>query len=118
MKEKDLFEDAKLNALMKKSRLEMPFGDFESRLMNRLQNENSWKRSILKNIRLSWIFFTVGSLFGIFAAILLPLFEYSIFGFDLKVVQIPVLLVLAFVILLQLDAMIKLSARNRSKRTN
>lgn len=114
----DIFEDARLKGMIRQSKVEMPFSDFESRLMGRIVAEKSWRKSFVKNMRLSWLFFTIGSLFGIMATVLFPYFERRFFGFDLKLIQMPVLLVISFIILWQLDAMIKLNARNRTKHSN
>ncbi|MCU4176071.1 hypothetical protein [Carboxylicivirga sp. N1Y90] len=116
MMKQEPFEDDKLRRMMEQSKVEMPFSDFESRLMSRIASESSWKKSVGKNMRLSWLFFTIGSLFGILATILLPLIKRNFFGLDIQLIQIPILLVITFVFIWQLDAMIKQSAQSRTKR--
>jgi hypothetical protein len=63
--------DDKLKQLIGESKLEMPFSDFEDRLMSRINSEVSNEKAITKNIRLSWLFFGLGTLFGILLTIIL-----------------------------------------------
>ena len=43
----------------------MPFHDFEEELMIKIYKERDRKRSVLKNIKLSWLFFIIGMISGI-----------------------------------------------------
>jgi hypothetical protein len=53
-------EDIQLQNILSKSRKEMPFHDFEDELMVEIYKERDRKRSVLKNIKLSWMFFIIG----------------------------------------------------------
>ncbi len=109
-------QDKKLRHLMSESVVEIPFADFEERLMVKVKAEAKQKQSILKNVRLSWVFFTIGSIFGIFATVLIPMIKQSIWGLELKHLQIPIFLVLAFVIIWQFEALIKYTSKYFSKK--
>lgn len=109
-------KDKNIKRLLSESLVEIPFADFEDRLMQKVHEEAKEQRSILKNMRLSWLFFTVGSLFGIFATTLLPAIEQSIWGLEIKSLQLPIFLLLAFVILWQFEALIKFTAKHFSKK--
>lgn len=109
-------QDKNLRRLMSESRVEIPFANFEDRLMGKIKAEAKAKQSILKNVRLSWLFFTIGSLFGIGATILIPMIEKSIWGLDFKYLQMPVFLVLAFIIIWQFEALIKYTSKHFSKK--
>ena len=58
-------DDIQLQNILSKSRKEMPFHDFEDELMIEIYKEPDRKRYILKNIKLSWLFFTIGMISGI-----------------------------------------------------
>jgi len=60
-----VYEDIKLQNILSKSRKEMPFRDFEDELMIEIFKEGDRKRSVLKNIKLSWLFFIIGLISGI-----------------------------------------------------
>ena len=60
-----VYEDIQLQNILSKSRKEMPFHDFEDELMIEIFKERDRKRSVLKNIKLSWLFFIIGLISGI-----------------------------------------------------
>ncbi len=112
----DELNDLELKALLKDSKVEMPFADFESKLMNRLSSERKGQQSVVKSIRLSWVFFTLGSLFGIFLNILIPQLSIKLGDIELQHIKYPLFAVTLMVILWQLDEMIKLTSRLKKLR--
>jgi hypothetical protein len=112
------FNDNRLKALLKDSKVEMPFSDFESKLMMRVRSERNSRRSIVRNIRLSWVFFTIGSVFGLFLNILVPNLSFKIGGFELQYFKYLLFAVTLFVIIWQLDEMIKLTSRQKKPGRN
>ena len=66
-------EDIQLQNILSKSRKEMPFHDFEDELMIEIYKERDRKHSVLRNIKLSWLFFIIGMISGI-ALISIPSF--------------------------------------------
>jgi len=58
-------ENIQLKNILSKSRREMPFHDFEAELMIEIYKEHDGKRSVLNNIKLSWLFFIIGMISGI-----------------------------------------------------
>ncbi|TRX66335.1 hypothetical protein [Carboxylicivirga sp. M1479] len=111
----DEFKDQQLKSLLRESKVEMPFSDFESKLMWRVRTELVGKRSVIKNLRLSWLFFVLGSVFGIAVSITLPMFQISIGGLDFQLLKYPLLASVLFLIFWQLDGMIKFTTRQRNK---
>ncbi|MBI9065353.1 MAG: hypothetical protein JEZ14_25440 [Marinilabiliaceae bacterium] len=112
MSEKDLF-DPGLKSLLRESKLEMPFPDFEARLMETIKSDCVKRKSVLKDIRLSWLFFTIGSIFGLLATFILPALNSSILGIDIQYLQYPLMILVSVVIVWQLDAMIKITVRQK-----
>ncbi|MCU4164510.1 hypothetical protein [Carboxylicivirga caseinilyticus] len=105
----------KFRELLSDSKLEMPFADFEDKVMQSVYSEEQSRQGILKNIRLSWLFFTIGALFGIIATILLPHISKPVYNISVEYIQIPVLLVLTGVLIWLMDAMLRFSLRNSKK---
>lgn len=76
MKE-DKSEETFFIELMSKSRLTFPFPDLEDNVMRIVELSQTKKNTIKREIKLSWIFFLLGSIFGITISILLPRFQES-----------------------------------------
>jgi len=112
MSDKDLF-DPKLKSLLRESKLEMPFPDFEERLMDTIKSAHVKKKSVLKDIHLSWLFFSIGSIFGLAASFIIPSFQKSIWGFEIQYLQYPLMIFVSLLIIWQFDAMIKLTVRQK-----
>jgi len=108
-------DEKQLKDRMIDSKLEMPFADFEERVMQTVYKEEESRQGILKNIRLSWVFFTIGALFGIIATISIPYIQQPILNFDTTYLQIPLLLVLTGVLVWLMDALFRFSFRNSRK---
>ncbi len=108
-------DEKQLKDWMIDSKLEMPFAEFEERVMQTVYKEEESRQGILKNIRLSWVFFTIGALFGIIATISIPYIQQPIFNFDTTYLQIPLLLVLTGVLVWLMDALFRFSFRNSRK---
>jgi len=117
MKDQD-FKDKQLKSLLQDSKVSMPFSDFEERMLSRLNKELRSDYSIWRNIRLSWIFFFIGIVFGLGGSFVLPMLQHSVFGIDVELVRYPVMMVTIFAVLWQLDEMIKLTLRQRKNRIN
>ena len=56
--------DKLLSSIMQKSKLTMPFSDFEDKVMQRITKETIRKGAVLKNIKLSSLFFLLPELPG------------------------------------------------------
>jgi len=55
-----------LTELLRNNKLEMPFSDFDDKVMHRIQGEIHDKATISRDIKLSFFFFVLGTLFGLF----------------------------------------------------
>lgn len=110
---KNLESDEKFARIMKKSRLEMPFSDFEENVMQRIQREAKNKNIIFNNMRLSLLFFLLGSIFGIFAGDFLTQSMEAIFNIQQEKALLFFQLIYLLFFLNQLDALIKLWKANR-----
>jgi hypothetical protein len=104
-------EEKLIRELMAKSGREMPFADFEDKLMEQIHKEAKTSRSFLKDVKLSWLFFIVGTFFGLFLSVIAGQINETIFGFPAQ--RIILLVQVAFVILLlsQFDRLIELTRK-------
>lgn len=106
--------DDKLKRLIGESRLEMPFSDFEARLMSRINNTVSNEKVITKNIRLSWLFFSLGTLFGVLLTIILNP-TGVILGVPLSKLTIPMYVVGVTIFFLMVEQLLKLTLNHRKQ---
>lgn len=75
-------KDPIFNELMSKSKLEMPFPDFEDNVMIQIHKQEVYKNALMRNIKISWICFIAGTVFGFILSFLLPQFQPSLFGLN------------------------------------
>lgn len=112
----DELKDKHLKSLLKESKVEMPFSDFESKMISRVNSELNGKRTIIKNLRLSWFFFFIGSVFGLGISLTLPLLNLELGGIETHHLKYPVMILVLFVIIWQLDEMVRLTIRQRKEK--
>ena len=113
MKEIDT-EDTFFKAIMSKSELDVPFADFEDNVMGLIEKRLSKKVSITRDIRLSWIFFILGSTFGIIVTIILPKLQVSVGGITMDKLTILFLIIFSYLVMTQLDCLIDFYKRRKT----
>jgi hypothetical protein len=114
MKETD--SEQTLREIMSKSKLEVPSPDFEDKIMGLIDNGISKKVSISRDIILSWIFFILGSAFGIIITILLPKIQQPVLGINFEKLSIPFRIIFVFLLLSQIDNLIDFYKGYNTKR--
>ena len=105
----------KLKHILSESRLEMPFTDFENRLMTRINKEVQAEKYIDRNIRLSWLFFSLGTVFGLLLSVIFSP-AASIFGFSLSKLIIPLYVVSAAILLLFIEQLTTFTLNHKKLR--
>ena len=111
MKETD--SEMTFRKMMSKSRLDVPFPDFDDKIMGLIKEKHSNKASVSRDIKLSWVFFILGSAFGIFVTILLPKIQQQVLGIHLDKFNIPFLIILSILLFTQLDSLIDFYKRQK-----
>ncbi len=111
MKETD--SEQTFREIMFQSKLEVPFPDFEDRMMGLIEKRLSKKVSITRDIKLSWVFFIFGAAFGIIVTILLPKIQQPVFGINLNKLTMPFLIIFSFLLLSQIDSLIDFYHRQK-----
>ena len=103
LKKNDDFAD-----LMGKSKLEMPFSDFEDSVMQLIAEKAIKKSNVIKELKLSRVFFIIGSVFGIVISILLSQIDESHFGFNSNVIALIFQITFATLFFTQIENYIKI----------
>jgi len=98
--------DETFSKLMSNSKLIVPFTDFDDKIMGLIENISLKKASISRDLKFAWIFFIIGSCFGIILTLILPIIHQPVFGIQLDRLKLPFLIIFSFLILTQLDSLI------------
>jgi hypothetical protein len=101
--------------LMAKSERKMPFDDFEERMMQQIHKEANTSRSFLKDVRLSWLFFIVGTIFGLVLNILVAEMNTTIFGMPSQRLLLIVQVLFVMLLLSQFDRLIGLTKNTKQQ---
>jgi hypothetical protein len=112
MKEIDT-EDTFFKEIMSKSELDVPFADFDDNVMELIEKRLSKRVSILRDIKLSWIFFILGSTFGIIVTIILSKLNMSVGGITMDKLTIPFLIIFSYMVITQLESLLDFYKRRK-----
>jgi hypothetical protein len=110
-------EEKLIRDLIVESAREMPFSDFEEKLMRQIHLEANTSRSFLKNIKLSWFFFIVGTIFGLFLSITIGQINGSIFGFPAQRLILIAQVIFVILLLTQFDKLIELTRKQSQQKS-
>jgi len=105
-------EDKLVRELMEKSGREMPFADFEDKLMVQIYKEAKTSRSFLKDIQLSWFFFVLGTLFGLILNIMVSKMNQPIMGLPAQQFSLIIQTLFVIFLLFQIDRFIGLQKKS------
>lgn len=106
-------DDKLIQKLMSKSSVEMPFNDFEDKLMSEIYLEEKRSKSFFKSLKLSWLFFIIGTGIGIFITTFIYRTETEIYGLSSKHLVLIAQVIFAILILSQFDKLMQLTRRKR-----
>lgn len=107
MKDIDKSEDNFFREMLSASKFEVPFPDFEDNVMMEIEKEISFRKSVSKDVKFSWISFVVGSVFGIVISLILPHLKSSIFGIAPEKLAISFQIIFTLLLFTQLETLIK-----------
>ncbi|TFF33983.1 hypothetical protein [Mucilaginibacter psychrotolerans] len=106
-------KDQSFSEMMKKSKLAMPFSDFEERTIALIYKENALKSSTSKYKRLAILFFIMGTGLGFTVTYFLSLPKASIAGIPSDTILLVCRVSYILLILTQLNAILKLFSKAR-----
>lgn len=112
MKPDEAQNEKLFSAMMKSSRLEMPFDDFEDRVMLHLQQETALENSTSVYRKWSVVFFVVGIGLGLFINNFLSLYQ-TIAGIPSQSVLLAFRIAFVLIILKQLDNLLGLFSKSK-----
>ena len=101
-------DDEELYAIMKKGKRTMPFDDFEDKVIDRIRFEYTHKRIVSSKLKLSLIFFIIGTVSGIVLTLLFWSFGNPVFGIDPETLALLVLFIIAVAGIMSLDNFLRL----------
>ncbi len=98
----------RFSSLMRKGKLEMPFSDFEENTMKRIDAELKYKTSIHRSSRISFIFFVLGTGFGLVVNSMLANADDFIMGISPDTVLIAFQVIFVLTVIVQSENIYKL----------
>jgi hypothetical protein len=108
--------DQSFSEMMKRSKLAMPFSDFEERTMARINKESIVKSAMLKYKRLAVFFFIMGTGVGFILTYFLSLPETNNLGIPSDAILHICRLGYVFLVLTQLNYILKLFSKSGNYR--
>lgn len=97
--------------LMKRSKLEMPYSDFEENVMHRIRKEVLHRKVFSTDIKISFFFFLLGTVFGLQVNFSLQHSQQTIFGISAETTLLLFQVIFVLLFLTQLENFIKLIRR-------
>lgn len=108
-----MMKESDFKKIMQQSKLEIQFPDFENNVMEQIRAKESSRRSVLKNLKISWIFFFIGTFFGVFATQFLTDIRVPFLGESSKLILLIGEILIVFVIASQFDSLIRFTFKRR-----
>jgi uncharacterized membrane protein YoaK (UPF0700 family) len=106
-------EEKDFKNMMQDSKLEIEFPDFEENVMEKIYTKEANRKSVWRNLKISWIFFFIGSFFGIFATQFLADIHLPFLAEDSKLVLLVGEIIIVFVVASQFDMLIRFTFKKR-----
>lgn len=98
--------------LMTKSKLEMPFSNFEDVVMQQIEEKTFKRNEISKQLKLSRFYFILGSLFGFVISIVLSNIEQPIFNINPNIITLIFQIIFVIIFFTQIESFLKINTNN------
>ena len=108
-------EEQLLKDLMKYSLVEMPFPDFEDRLMDKIQQEKQDQQTVSGNIRVAWLFFFLGLFFGLLITNMTTDLDHLFHGIPAKEIALSLEIGISIILLFQFERLFGYTFRKKLK---
>ncbi|NQU52154.1 MAG: hypothetical protein HQ522_06400 [Bacteroidetes bacterium] len=106
-------EENNFRNMMQHSKLEIQFPDFEETVMEKIQAKEASRRSVWKNLKISWIFFFIGTFFGLFVTQFLAYIRVPFLGENSKLILLVGEILIVLVIASQFDSLLRFTFKKR-----
>ena len=99
--------------IMQQSKLEIKFPDFEDNVMQQIRAKEASRRSVWRNLKISWVFFFIGTFFGVFITQFLADIRVPFLGENSKLILLFGEIIIVFVVASQFDSLIRFTFKRR-----
>lgn len=99
--------------MMQQSKLEIQFPNFEEQVMEKVHKKEASRRSVWKNLKISWLFLFIGAFLGIFLTQFLADVSIPILGENSKLILLIVEIFIVLVIASQFDTLFRFTLKKR-----
>lgn len=106
-------DDTFLREIMSRSKLEVPISDLDDKIMRSIEIRNIKRKSILRDTKLSWVFFFLASVLGIIISIILPTLQEPLLGITMDYFTMPVITIICLLLIFQLDSLLNSYKRQK-----
>ena len=107
-------EENEFKNMMQHSKLEIQFPGFEENVMEQIQAKEATRRSVWRNLKISWIFFFIGTFFGVFVTQFLADIRVPFLGENSKLILLFGEILIVFVVASQFDSLIRITFKKRA----
>lgn len=106
-------KDLEFKKIMQHSKLDIPFSDFEADVMEKVRKKEAIRRSVWRNLKISWIFFFIGTFLGIFVTHYFTNIKIPFLEENSKLVLLLGEILIVIVISTQFDNLIRFTFKKR-----
>lgn len=108
-------EEKDFKKLMQHSKLEIQFPDFEDSLMEEIHKKEAARKSVWKNIKLSWVFLIIGMILGLVATNYLTGIELKYFGANSNLVLFAIEIMIVLLVVSQFNNLFGITFKQEDK---
>lgn len=106
-------EEKDFKKIMQQSKLQIEFPDFEENVMEKVLAKNATRKQVWRNLRISWIFFFIGTFFGVLVTQFLSDIQIPLFGDNSKVILLIGEILIVIVVSSQFDSLFRFTFKKR-----
>jgi hypothetical protein len=99
--------------MMQQSKLEIPVSGFDEMVMDKIHAKEASRRSVWKNLKISWFFFFIGTCFGLCLTHFLADIQVPFLGESSKLVLLFGEIVIVLVVASQFDSLFRFTFKKR-----
>jgi len=108
-------KDPQFKELMSKSKLEMPFPDFEDEVILQIKKQEEHKQSLSQHLKVSWLSFFAGTILGVVLTVQLFQLRVEGLGMSSTVIELIFQLIFSLFVILSFDFLIRFSRKKSPK---
>jgi len=106
-------EEQDFKKMIQQSKLEIQFPDFEEQVMAKVHRQVASRKSVWKNLKISWLFLFVGAFLGIFLTQFLADIQIPFLGEKSKLILLIGEVLIVLVIVSQFDNLFRFTLKKR-----